>query len=68
MVNTAQLDRCACGAPATLRMEVEVEGSLRGMATRWERGCPRCIDRLARQHLANGARALTVERRRTGGE
>jgi hypothetical protein len=48
---------CGCGDQATHKIEVAVS-SLRGVAYRLERGCARCMDRLAWRLLAAGAAAV----------
>lgn len=56
---------CRCGSPNTHRLRITTH-SLRGVATKIERGCARCTDRLAFDLLAEGH--TTVEAERLGGK
>lgn len=52
---------CRCGATATHRLTFEIASNV-GVATKHERGCARCADRLAWTLLANGQPIVAAER------
>lgn len=51
--------RCACGSPTTHKIKIGIP-SRRGVGFRWERGCARCLDKLAWRLLADGASYVEV--------
>lgn len=50
---------CSCGSPTTHRLRFEILSNV-GVATKYERGCGRCIDLLAFRLLSSGDHRTAV--------